>query len=73
VSVSKLCSRVEGACNTGSEAHPTEKEKAPVAIERISDAGAFVYGWTPVDAVICVWFNTSGHSSAMHVNVRESQ
>ena len=32
-----------------------------MACERISDAGAFAYGWIPVDAVIRVWFNTSGH------------
>ena len=30
----------------------TDKEKVPMACERISDAGAFAYGWIPVDAMI---------------------
>jgi hypothetical protein len=67
VRASELRSRLEGACDVGSGAHPTEKEKASLAYERISDAGAFAYGWKPVDAVIRVWLDTSGHSSAVHV------
>ena len=38
-----------------------------MACEGVSGAGAFAYGWIPVDAVIRVWFNTSGYGGAMHV------
>ena len=48
VRASELPSR-KGACNAGSGARPTQKEKAPMAYERVSDAGAFAYGLIPVD------------------------
>ena len=49
VRASELPSQKEGACDADSRARPTQKEKAPMAYERVSDAGAFAYGLIPVD------------------------
>ena len=58
---SKLHCQTEGVCDEGSRAHPPQKEKAPVAYERIIGRQTYSAWLGAIGRSDCVWLDTSGH------------